>query len=201
MLGGLIAHLRVFTPAATVAHAQRSSTFSTQYIISCQIHQLLMHQVTQNQCYLFFSIQLIEFKTCYNCYKVVTQKVSDDARSTACCNTYHSLPLSTTMSQPPANSDTPAVQQGKQYFCDCSQHCKGQQTLVHWTMYQQHVAFHEADLEKQLSRFGRGLNSTASTSTLLVVGSPLEQMNGDQSNGGATSSESNLMDVVPPEVV
>ena len=110
--------------------------------------------------------------------------------------------LSTMMSQPPVDSDMPGVQQGKQYFCDCSRHCKGRRTLVHRTTYQRHVAFREADLEKQLSCFSRGLNSTASASTSLVAGSPLEQTStNDQSNGGATSLESNLMNVVPPEGV
>lgn len=40
---------------------------------------------------------------------------------------------------------------GKQYFCDCSQHCKGRQIPVHRTTYQRHAPFRQADLDKRLS--------------------------------------------------
>ena len=39
---------------------------------------------------------------------------------------------------------------GKQYFCDCSQHCKGRRILVHRTTYQRHAPFRQADLDKRL---------------------------------------------------
>jgi hypothetical protein len=39
----------------------------------------------------------------------------------------------------------------KQYFCDCSQHCKGRRIPVHRTTYQRHAPFRQADLDKLLS--------------------------------------------------
>jgi hypothetical protein len=39
----------------------------------------------------------------------------------------------------------------KQYYCDCSQHCKGRRILVHRSTYQRHAPFRQADLDKRLS--------------------------------------------------
>ena len=49
------------------------------------------------------------------------------------------------------NFQTLLMPPGKQYFCDCSQHCKGRRILVHRTTYQRHAPFRQADLDRRLS--------------------------------------------------
>lgn len=181
MLGGLGSlirpdcrgHLRVFTLVAAVAPARRSSVHNFLPNPPASITYLTTKSPRINVI-LFFLFQFNDSKAAKVLYDLI------------------STTTITMESQPPA--DVQAVRHGKQYFCDCSQRCKGRRTPVHRTTYQRHAGFRAADLEKRLSRFGRDLNSAASTSTPLAAGSPLEQTstNGDQSDGGATSSDSNL---------
>ena len=49
------------------------------------------------------------------------------------------------------NFQTLLMPPGKQYFCDCSQHCKGRRILVHRMTYQWHAPFRQADLDRRLS--------------------------------------------------